>query len=226
MNSPEGTVELVGTDPSVDSRVDPGLGGGRGAPLREGLERDPGRPPGRTRSRAGDDVGRRAPRPRAAPARSPTRRNAVALDRGDADGTTVDSSGPTDAGDSAVTEPVEKKLKLIANHVEAIERELRGRGLRLDTPEGDRPGSVGDFETSRMMRTSERDRIVWERCGGIHASTVAEEAPYLGASRRTIERARIAEAERREHRVRPRRRRRPGPGRAGRSGGLEVVITT
>lgn len=100
--------------------------------------------------------------------------------------------------------PVARHLTLIAHHVEAIERELDAQdGLRVEEVEGDRPGAAGGYGNARMMRTAERDRIVFDEFQGVHAEQVAAEAPYLGTSGRTIERARVAEAERRQLRVRP-----------------------
>lgn len=111
------------------------------------------------------------------------------------------SKAPTPAGDW--TRDMEDHLKLIAHHVEAIERELDEQdGLRLAPAEGDRPGNAGGYGASRMMTTAERDRIVWEDFQGVRAEVVASEAPYLGSSARTIERARVNEAERRQLRVR------------------------
>lgn len=54
-----------------------------------------------------------------------------------------------------------------------------------------------------QLTTPERDQLVWEQFHGVRSEVVAQQAPCLGSSARTIERARVAEAARRGVRVRP-----------------------
>jgi len=131
------------------------------------------------------------------------RSRSIAAMRG---GSKPESSAPPQPGDS--NEEIDAKLLLIAHHVEAIERDVdASHGLVLVSGEdkgfyGDEgAGHSGAYGDGRMMTTRERDRIVWEDFQGVHADDVAKEAPYLGTSGRTIERARKNEAERRHMRV-------------------------
>lgn len=87
---------------------------------------------------------------------------------------------------------VAERVALIAHHVAMLER-IADEEL----------GLVPQMADGRMLATEQRDRIVWEQFHGVRADVVAREAPYLGKSARTIERARVAEAVRRGVRVRP-----------------------
>lgn len=94
---------------------------------------------------------------------------------------------------------LEQHLTLIRHHLQAIERigdEERGL-LTVEPVQDQRHGHAGGMQAGRLMTTRERDRIVWDEFQGIPAQQVAEEAPYLGTSARTIERARKSEANRR-----------------------------
>lgn len=85
-----------------------------------------------------------------------------------------------------------ERLALIWHHVRMLERiGDEEQGLREPLSDG------------RLLTTAERDRMVWEDFAGVRAENVALEAPYLGTSARTIERARVAEARRRGVKVRP-----------------------
>lgn len=97
-----------------------------------------------------------------------------------------------------------ERLKMIDHHVRMAERILdEQRGLLLSDGVGDSPGNSGGMAAGRLMTTAERDRIVWDDFQGVRSEVIAQEAPYLGTSARTIERARVAEAERRGVRVKP-----------------------
>jgi hypothetical protein len=100
---------------------------------------------------------------------------------------------------------IDQPLKWIRHHVQAIEEALDAElGLLDRAPVGDRPGRTGERGVSgRMMSTGDRDRVVFDDFQGVRADDVARQAPYLGSSARTIERARTAEAERRGVIVRP-----------------------
>lgn len=79
---------------------------------------------------------------------------------------------------------------LIAKHITRLEEIIdEHRGL----------GSARDYA---RMTTDEKDKLIWDEYQGIRAEQVAQEAPWLGTSARTIERARAREAERRHLRVR------------------------
>lgn len=102
---------------------------------------------------------------------------------------------------------IEQALTLIDHHVKRIERELDADLGLVKTAaraaEGKVvAGSTGALSSARLRGSDERDRIVWEDFEGIRADQVAEEAPYLGTSARTIERAREREAAKRGVRVR------------------------
>jgi hypothetical protein len=51
------------------------------------------------------------------------------------------------------------------------------------------------------MTAQERDNVIWQEFKGVRAEDVANAAPYLGTSARTIMRARKREAERRKVKV-------------------------
>lgn len=95
-------------------------------------------------------------------------------------------------------------LALISHHVSMVERiGDEQRGLLTTDAIGDTPGNTGGLSAGRMMSTKERNRIVFEDFQGVRSDVVAREAPYLGTSARTIERARASEASARGLRVRP-----------------------
>jgi hypothetical protein len=80
---------------------------------------------------------------------------------------------------------VEQNLHIIAKHLEQIEATLDGeRGLH------------------HRAHDRDRDTEVWEDWQGYRAEQVAEVAPWLGTSARTIERARERQAELRRVKVR------------------------
>lgn len=98
---------------------------------------------------------------------------------------------------------VDRAVQLIEHHVRAIEEALDAElGLLTRPPIGDSSGAAGGMVAGRLMSTAERNRIVWDDFQGVRAEQVAREAPYLGTSARTIERARAAEAAARGVRVR------------------------
>jgi hypothetical protein len=117
-----------------------------------------------------------------------------------------DSGAPPAPTDS--TRSLDHHLVLIAHHVEAIEREVDVQD-GLYQVEGSTEGfygthgNSGSLDDFRLRGTAERDRIVFDDFQGVRSEDVAREAPYLGSSARTIERARTQEAERRGLRVRP-----------------------
>lgn len=99
---------------------------------------------------------------------------------------------------------IDLPLRLIRHHLATIEQALDAElGLIRVAPVGSHPGHVGGMEAGKMMTRDERDRIVWEEFAGVPAQQVADEAPYLGTSARTIERARKREAAARRVVVRP-----------------------
>jgi hypothetical protein len=96
------------------------------------------------------------------------------------------------------------RLRLIEHHVRMIERDADAeKGHAKSEPVGQQHGAVGGSDSRRFFSTEERDRIVWDDFQGVRSDVVAREAPYLGTSARTIERARTDEAKRRGVRVRP-----------------------
>lgn len=111
---------------------------------------------------------------------------------------------PMGAHPGAVFEvDVSEPLRWIRHHVEQIERALDAElGLLERAPVGDRPGAAGALESARMTATEFRDGYVFDQFQGERSDVVAEQAPYLGSAR-TIERARLAEAERRGLKVKP-----------------------
>lgn len=118
----------------------------------------------------------------------------IAAQRGSSEGSLGGNRPPRVSG----PELVEHSMRLILHHVATIERQLDAElGLVKREPIGDRPGMTGAMAAGRLMSTEERDRIVWEEFAGVRSEQVAAEAPYLGTSARTIERARAAEAARR-----------------------------
>lgn len=99
---------------------------------------------------------------------------------------------------------VEESVAWIRRHIEQIELAIDAeQGLLERSPVGDRPGAAGAIESARMTKAEFRDGYVFDNFQGVRSDQVAEEAPYLGTSARTIERARLAEAERRGVKVRP-----------------------
>lgn len=130
--------------------------------------------------------------------RQGTRARPIASTRGGGEGS-PGGNRPSHVGGADVSHHVQ----LIDHHVRMIEEALDAEaGLLRREPMGDSSGAAGGMTNGRLMTTADRDRIVWEDFHGVRAEQVAEEAPYLGTSARTIERARAAEAERRGVRVR------------------------
>lgn len=85
------------------------------------------------------------------------------------------------------TQLIEQELRLIESLVERAEHAVDVH-LGLARPD--------------TLDADERDRVVWEEYQGIRSDQVAQAAPWLGASARTIERARAREAVRRRVKVR------------------------
>lgn len=98
---------------------------------------------------------------------------------------------------------VSTPLTLIARHLRAIEDAIDAElGLLSEPAVGDRPGFTSAAEGGRMLSTADRDCKVFDELQGIRSDLVARDFPHLGKTARTIERARVAEAERRGLRVR------------------------
>jgi len=115
--------------------------------------------------------------------------------------------GPPQDSDDHRERGIEQHLTLIQHHLAGLERMLDAEdGLLREegTQEGfyGHPGREGSFRSVRLMRTEERDRVVFDEFQGVRSEVVAKEAPYLGTHSRTIEKARAAEAKRRGLRVR------------------------
>lgn len=100
-------------------------------------------------------------------------------------GRRVKSAEPDDVGPTGGEQVnIDRHLRAILHHVRQIE----------DTVDAERGLVVRAWAT---MHEEDKDRVLWDEFEGVPAAQVARSAPYLGASRLTIIRARLREAARR-----------------------------